>query len=43
MMIKLQQDLKSEGAKVTMSQLCRWFEVPKRIAHYKPCKAPPKV
>lgn len=43
MMIKLQQDLNSEGVKVTMSQLCRWFVVPRRTAYYKPCKAPPKV
>ena len=39
----VQQDLKSEGIKVTISQLCRWFEVPRRTAYYKPCKAPPKV
>jgi len=26
-----------------MSQLCRWLELPKRTAHYKPCKAPLKV
>ncbi len=43
MMFKLQQDLKSEGVKVTMSQLCRWFEVPRRAAYYKLCKAAPKV
>lgn len=43
MMTKLQQDLKSEGTKVTMSQLCRWFAVPRRTAYHKPCKAPPKV
>ena len=43
MMTKLQQDLKSEGVKVTMSQLYRWFEVASGTAYYKPCKAPPKV
>jgi hypothetical protein len=26
MMNQLQQDLKSEGMNVTMSQLCRWFD-----------------
>ncbi len=43
MMCKLQQDLKSEGTMITMSQLCRWFDVPRRTAYYKPCKAAPKV
>ena len=43
MILGIQQDLKSEGIKVTISQLCRWFEVPRRTAYYKPCKAPPKV
>ena len=43
MMCKLQQDLKSEGVQVTMSQLCRWFEVPRRTGYDKPCKAAPKV
>jgi hypothetical protein len=28
MILGIQQDLKSEGIKVTISQLCRWFEVP---------------
>jgi putative transposase len=43
MMCKLQQDLKSEGVQVTMSQLCRWLEVPRLTAYDKPCKAAPKV
>jgi putative transposase len=43
MILGIQQDLKSEGIKVTISQLCRWFEVPSRTAYYKPCKAPRKV
>jgi hypothetical protein len=43
MILGIQQDLKSEGIKVTISQLCRWFEVPRRTAYYKPCKAPPKA
>ena len=29
MILGIQQDLKSEDIKVTISQLCRWFEVPK--------------
>jgi putative transposase len=43
MILGIQQDLKSEGIKVTISQLCRWFEVPRPTAYYKPCKSPPKV
>lgn len=26
-----------------MSQLCRWFEVPRRTAYYKPVKSAPKL
>ena len=45
MILGIQQDLKSEGIKVTISPLCRWFEVPRRTAYYKPPaqRAPPKV
>ncbi len=35
--------LQAEGFKVSMSQLCRWFEVPRSTAYFKPCKATPKV
>ena len=43
MILGIQQSLHSEGVKVTMSQLCRWFELPRRTAYYKPCKATRKV
>lgn len=43
MILSIQQGLQAEGFKVSMSQLCRWFEVPRRTAYYKPCKAAPKV
>ena len=43
MILVIQQDLKSEGFKETISRLCRWFEVPRCTAYYKPCKAPLKV
>ena len=38
MILSIQQGLQAEGFKVSMSQLCRWFEVPRRTAYYKPCK-----
>lgn len=43
MMLSLQQDLNSEGVQVSMSQLCRWFEVPRPTVYYKPTKTAPKV
>ena len=43
MILGIQESLYSEGVKVTMSQLCRWFELPRRTVYYKPCKVPPKV
>ena len=43
MILSIQQGLQAEGFKVSMSKLCRWFEVPRRTAYYKPCKAAPKV
>jgi putative transposase len=39
----VKQGLKAEGVKVPMSKLCQWFEAPRRTAHYKPIKSPPKV
>ena len=43
MILGVQQALKADGVEVSMSQLCRWFEVPRRTVYYRPCKAPPKV
>jgi len=40
MILSIQQSLHSEGVTVTMSQLRRWFELPRRTAYCKPCKAP---
>ena len=28
---------------VSISQLCRWFDVPRRTVYYKPTKKPPTV
>lgn len=38
-----QQGLLNEGAAASLSQLCRWFEVPRRTVYYQPVKAKPKV
>ena len=39
----IRQGLKEEGVVVSISQLCRWFEVPRRTFYYQSVKAPPKV
>jgi len=43
MITSVQQELAAEGIKVSMSQLCNWFEVPRRTMYYKSIKSPPKV
>lgn len=43
MILRLQQGLKQEGVTVSVSQLCRWFEVPRRTVYYRSVKTPPKV
>ncbi|WP_343740306.1 DDE-type integrase/transposase/recombinase [Delftia tsuruhatensis] len=43
MILRVQQGLADEGVVVSLSQLCRWFEVPRRAVYYKTVKAPPKV
>ena len=35
--------MKEEGFKVTVSQLCRWFEVARRTVYYRPTKTAPKL
>ena len=42
-MRSVQQGLKDEGFAVPMTKLCRWFEVARRTAYYKPIKAPAKI
>ena len=39
----IRQGLKEDGLVVPMSKLCKWLEVPRRTAYYKPTKAAPKV
>ena len=43
MVLRVQQGLLDEGVKANLSQLCRWFEVPRRTVYYQPTKATPKV
>ena len=39
----IRQGLKEEGVVVSISQLCRWFEVPRRTFYYQSVKSPPTV
>lgn len=39
----VRQGLKQDGFEVSVSQLCRWFELPRRTVYYKPTKTAPKV
>ena len=39
----IRQGLKDDGFEVSISKLCRWFEVPRRTIYYKAVKAEPKV
>ena len=43
MILGLQQQLKDDGAEVSLVKLCRWFEVPRRTVFYTPAKAQPKL
>ncbi len=43
MILGIQQAMKEDGMEVSMSQLCRWFEVPRRTVYYRPTKAAPRV
>lgn len=39
----MQQGLLEDGYKVPVSQLCRWFGVPRRTFYYRPRRSAPKV
>ena len=43
MILRVQQGLIDDGVAASLSQLCRWFEVPRRTVYYQPTKAEPKV
>jgi putative transposase len=36
----IRQGLKDDGFAVSISQLCRWFEVPRRTVYYRPTRKP---
>ncbi len=39
----IHQGLKEEGVVVSISKLCKWFNVPRRTVYYRPVKAQPVV
>ena len=39
----IRQGLKNDGYAVSISQLCRWFGIPRRTVYYKPTKKSPTV
>lgn len=41
MIASIQQGLRADGVEVSLSQLCRWFEMPRRTMYYRPRKKPP--
>ncbi|MGO1542405.1 MAG: hypothetical protein ACTH0Y_02495 [Luteimonas sp.] len=43
MTLSIQQGLKDDGDEVSISKLCRWFDVPRRTVCYRSTKAAPKV
>jgi len=43
MILALQQGLIDDGVVVSVSQLCRWFDVPRRTVYYQATKSPPKI
>ena len=43
MIVAIRQGLKEEGVDVSISRLCRWFDVPRRTVYYRPTKKLPIV
>lgn len=43
MIVAIRQGLMDEGIRVSISQLCRWFDLPRRTVYYRPTKRPPTV
>ena len=39
----IRQGLTEDGISIPMAKLCKWLEIPRRTAYYKPTKAAPKV
>jgi putative transposase len=43
LIFRMQQGLADNGHSVSISQLCRWFDVPRRTVYYRPRRSPPSV
>ena len=43
MIASIRQGLKEDGYTVSVSQVCRWFDIPRRTAYYRPTKKTPIV
>ena len=43
MITSIHQGLKADGYSASISQLCRWFEIPRRTMYYRPTKKVPAV
>ena len=43
MIVAIHQGLKDEGVSVSISQLCRWFGIPRRTVYYRPTSKTPIV
>lgn len=39
----IRQGLREDGFEVSISKLCRWFDVPRRTVYYRPVKSEPKI
>ncbi|CUA91544.1 helix-turn-helix domain-containing protein [Comamonas thiooxydans] len=39
----IRQGLQADGITVSISKLCRWFDVPRRTMYYRPVKVAPKL
>lgn len=39
----IRQGLQADGITVSISKLCKWFEVPRRTVYYRPVKAVPSL
>ena len=39
----IRQGLKDDGFAVSISKLCRWFEVPRRTVYYRPSRKQPML
>jgi putative transposase len=43
MITSIQRGLREDGYEVSISQLCRWFDVPRRTVYYRPTKSAPRL